>query len=384
MRDRYDNNVSRETAAADTLFNEVTSAMKQGSTLSYLHHDHVGSLVAATDPSGAEVGGAAWARYSPFGQLRLSGGSLPSDRLFTGQTRDNVLGVGNANDAYYFFKARYYDATIGQFQSADTVLPKLGTGPADPRTLNRYAYARNNPLQLVDPTGHMYDDPSDGTFVVHPLPTVPPDVPVLTTPSPQTYVTSPPASPVANPPAVSRASSVGIAGDLAAAGVYAATGRPGAALGALGQGVGSGIASARDQAIVQAGFAALGTGLGQLDKGGGMRAMARMMGVSRDAEAMAPFGAMERGLVGDAVPALGGVVNVAQGIGAGADLVQQYHSGHGDWRRMASDGAQVLGAGAGVLLIGAVVVGAAPGIVGALAITGAALTVASAVPYVVP
>jgi len=134
--------------------------MKQGSTLSYLHHDHLGSLVAATDPSGAEVGGAAWARYSPFGQLRLSGGTLPSDRLFTGQTRDNVLGAGVAgNDAYYFFQARYYDATIGQFQSADTALPTLDKGTADPRTLNRYAYANNNPLRLRDSSGHASEVP---------------------------------------------------------------------------------------------------------------------------------------------------------------------------------------------------------------------------------
>ena len=98
----YDDNVTTGVATAYYPFNGRPVAMKQGSTLSYLHHDHLGSLVAATDPSGAEVGGASWARYSPFGQLRLSGGTLPTDRLFTGQTRDNVLGAGNAgNDAYY-------------------------------------------------------------------------------------------------------------------------------------------------------------------------------------------------------------------------------------------------------------------------------------------
>ncbi|HUX88925.1 MAG TPA: hypothetical protein VMW65_18110 [Chloroflexota bacterium] len=65
--------------------------MKQGAILSYLHHDHLGSLVAATDPSGNELGSGSWARYSPFGQLRTLSGSvvLPSDRLFTGQTRDH-------------------------------------------------------------------------------------------------------------------------------------------------------------------------------------------------------------------------------------------------------------------------------------------------------
>ena len=152
----YEDNVTTGIATAYYPFNGRPIAMKQGATLSYLHHDHLGSLVAATDTSGNEVGGASWARYSPFGQLRLSGGSLPSDRLFTGQTRDNVLGVGNAgNDAYYFFQARYYDATIGQFQAADTA----SASRAHPRGLNRYAYASNNPLKLRDSTGHASEMP---------------------------------------------------------------------------------------------------------------------------------------------------------------------------------------------------------------------------------
>jgi len=119
----YEFNVTTGIAPAYDPFNGRPIAMKRGSTLSYLHHDHLGSLVAATDPSGNELGNGSWARYSPFGQLSLGAG-LPSDRLFTGQTRDNVLGAGNAgNDAYYFFQARYYHATIGQFQSADVVAP---------------------------------------------------------------------------------------------------------------------------------------------------------------------------------------------------------------------------------------------------------------------
>lgn len=119
--------------------------MKQGSTLSYLHHDHLGSLVSATTTSGGELG---WARYSPFGALRLSGGSLPTDRLFTGQTRD--LG----DDRRYWFKARGYDATLGQFQSPDTALPDYTKGgPKGPQALNRYAYVLNQPLRAVDPSG---------------------------------------------------------------------------------------------------------------------------------------------------------------------------------------------------------------------------------------
>jgi RHS repeat-associated protein len=53
--------------------------------------------------------------------------NLPTDRLFTGQTRD--LG----DDAYYFFKSRYYDATIGRFHIPDSVVP----GAGNPQALKR-------------------------------------------------------------------------------------------------------------------------------------------------------------------------------------------------------------------------------------------------------
>lgn len=78
--------------------------MKQGSTLYYLHRDQVGSVVAVSDAAGNEVGSV---RYWPFGGQKLTTGSLPTDRLFTGQIRDLN------DDRFYYFKARYYDATIG-------------------------------------------------------------------------------------------------------------------------------------------------------------------------------------------------------------------------------------------------------------------------------
>lgn len=48
--------------------------------------------------------------------------------------------------------SRYYDAAQGRFISADTVVPNAN----DPQSLNRYAYVRNNPLNLIDPDGHFF------------------------------------------------------------------------------------------------------------------------------------------------------------------------------------------------------------------------------------
>jgi|GEM_PF-6637037 len=149
--DWYEDNPTTSVATVYYPFNGQAVAMKTGSTLYYLHRDQVGSVVSVSDASGNEVGSA---RYWPFGGIRTSTGTLPTDRLFTGQIRD--LG----DDRLYFFKARYYDATIGKFQTPDSIVPNAGNAQA----LNRYAYGLNNPLRLVDPTGHVYSDPSDGPY----------------------------------------------------------------------------------------------------------------------------------------------------------------------------------------------------------------------------
>ena len=45
---------------------------------------------------------------------------------------------------------RVYDPTIGRFMSADPFIQ----APTDTQSYNRYSYARNNPVNLVDPSGY--------------------------------------------------------------------------------------------------------------------------------------------------------------------------------------------------------------------------------------
>jgi hypothetical protein len=45
-----------------------------------------------------------------------------------------------------------YSPLLARFLSADSLVQ----APADPQTLNRYAYTRNNPLKYVDPSGHCF------------------------------------------------------------------------------------------------------------------------------------------------------------------------------------------------------------------------------------
>ncbi len=53
-----------------------------------------------------------------------------------------------------FYQARYYDAAVGRFVQADTIIPD----PYNSQSLNRYSYTRNNPVRYTDPTGHCDPD----------------------------------------------------------------------------------------------------------------------------------------------------------------------------------------------------------------------------------
>jgi RHS repeat-associated protein len=72
---------------------------------------------------------------------------LTTDYGFTGQRKNGYLDT-------YSMGAREYDPSLGRWLSADTIVPD----PANPQSLNRFAYVSNNPLKYVDPTGHFEDD----------------------------------------------------------------------------------------------------------------------------------------------------------------------------------------------------------------------------------
>lgn len=119
--------------------------MRQSASLYLLHTDKLGSITNVSDASGASVGNR---RYKAFGTVLSASGTFPTDRGFTGQIRDGS--DPSTNWEFYFFRSRHYNAAIGKFAQPDTIVPN----PKDPQALNRYAYALNNPLKLVDPSGH--------------------------------------------------------------------------------------------------------------------------------------------------------------------------------------------------------------------------------------
>jgi RHS repeat-associated protein len=119
-------------------------AMEEGTlneaetTRSYLHTDHLGSVVAATNIDGGIV----WANdYTPFGETTGASGFNDEFAKFTGKEMDPDTGL-------YYFNARWYDPTLGRFITEDPI--KDG--------LNWYGYCANNPLRYADPIGLRLDD----------------------------------------------------------------------------------------------------------------------------------------------------------------------------------------------------------------------------------
>ncbi|MEP7337220.1 MAG: RHS repeat-associated core domain-containing protein, partial [Acidobacteriota bacterium] len=119
--------------------------------LKWLVPDHLGSTRMEADKSGS-LSAMVRHDYLPFGEeltagIRGSGYGYVSTNVrqkFASKEWDNETGLN-------FFGARYFASSQGRFTSID---PMLASGSIyNPQTWNRYSYALNSPLNLIDPTG---------------------------------------------------------------------------------------------------------------------------------------------------------------------------------------------------------------------------------------
>lgn len=125
----------------------------------WLVADHLGTPRMVVDRTGS-LAGVTRHDYLPFGEelpgdttWRTAARGYQADGVrqkFTGYERDAEISLDYA-------QARYYAWDGGRFTSPD---PLLASGRAAlPQSWNRYSYALNNPLRLVDPTG-LIDGPA--------------------------------------------------------------------------------------------------------------------------------------------------------------------------------------------------------------------------------
>lgn len=158
------NRVKKTTATETTIFvydgsgkmvAEYSTQQSANPTGSYLTTDHLGTPRVITDKNGNVT---SRRDFLPFGEeigvntaQTVGRSSNPqygaSDNVrqkFTGNEKDNETNLD-------FADARYYDGKFGRFTAVD---PLLASGKStDPQTFNRYTYALNSPLLMIDGTG---------------------------------------------------------------------------------------------------------------------------------------------------------------------------------------------------------------------------------------
>ena len=101
----------------------------------YYHYDGLGSVAALSDSDGDTV---QVYEYDVYGQVAASDPNHPNPFLFTGRRYDTETGL-------YYYRARYYNASIGRFLQTDPI----GYGDG----MNMYAYCANNSVNSIDPSG---------------------------------------------------------------------------------------------------------------------------------------------------------------------------------------------------------------------------------------
>lgn len=106
-------------------------------TVTYIHTDALGSVVAESDANGNVV---KRYDYEPYGGV--VGGQVTDGPGYTGHVSDSATGLS-------YMQQRYMDPQLGVFLSVDPV-----TAHQKPvEQFNRYRYANSNPHKFIDPDG---------------------------------------------------------------------------------------------------------------------------------------------------------------------------------------------------------------------------------------
>lgn len=117
-------------------YDDFHSVWRSGTGTRDLLKDHLGTVLGATDNTGAL---AWWTSYDAFGNLRGVPPAGGESLRFTGRFYNEALGL-------YEMRARFYDPLLGRFTQEDPIRFAA-------RDMNLYRYAGNNPLNGTDPTG---------------------------------------------------------------------------------------------------------------------------------------------------------------------------------------------------------------------------------------
>ncbi|MCC7522577.1 VCBS repeat-containing protein [Candidatus Uhrbacteria bacterium] len=142
-------NISSGTPTKHVFANGIAIATIIGtgasSTVSSILTDHLTGSNIVTDASGTIIEAS---DYYPYGAIRIDEqAGFNEQRKFAGHEFDQSTGL-------HYMNARYQNSSSGGFISQDPIIiSKPEKLLADPQQQNYYSYARNNPINNIDPTG---------------------------------------------------------------------------------------------------------------------------------------------------------------------------------------------------------------------------------------
>ncbi|MBX7138113.1 MAG: FG-GAP-like repeat-containing protein [Oligoflexia bacterium] len=127
----------------------VSGTTSGGSVDRYLHHDNLGSIDVVSRGSAFALEEMS---YDPFGLRREVATWLPAPMPISSSVKRGYTGHHQLDSLQLVdMRARNYDPRIGRFISPDSIIPDVG----DSQSFNRYSYVTNNPMNMVDPLGHV-------------------------------------------------------------------------------------------------------------------------------------------------------------------------------------------------------------------------------------
>ena len=138
----YAGNVVYENGTTERLLTEAGYVTLEDGKYHYFIQDHQGNNRVVVDETGdvEETN-----HYYPFGGLFASPNSVQPYK-YNGKELDSRNGLG-----WYDYGARFYDATLGRWQAADSLSEKH-------YQISPYVYCNNLPMRYIDPNGNDWKD----------------------------------------------------------------------------------------------------------------------------------------------------------------------------------------------------------------------------------
>jgi RHS repeat-associated protein len=140
------NNVFVDTGRVAAIFHDYVDATITGNTFYKTADDFGYAIELGSESTGIISDNTIYGYDTPAASDGSISAGIYIENAFNSYTQISLMG------------ARWYNGNIGRWISPDTIV----SDPANPQSLNRYAYVIGNPLRYTDPTGHAHWAGTDG------------------------------------------------------------------------------------------------------------------------------------------------------------------------------------------------------------------------------